>query len=580
MASILVALPVVVAGTSVVILISWLAGRGVWRAWTFLARYHHDGGFSGYIKTRPLLREALRSARKPVTTFEAALIQTEIDILIPPEDKPRRFDYAEGDYKKRLGEWVESEFKRHLHRKDIFDNLIKWKGLEKERLLASRAKRRTLAMGTPERERPIIEVNNPAVIDNNRNKITRYFVVAKSLPGFQHDFQSFVKMSDGFFAPLFLVAGLMSRFDEDWSPVINNYRGQLKDATKHTSRELVELQSFEFNCWLLWGPSIPLCNCAYWRTDAGATNPSIDSLFYQYGFGDENNSIDVLVENGRSAHFRNFVEEWLIQPHAVDGDASSEAPRIVAATPRSLLGKINYGPVIDEARVCRAQSAIRDEKASRLYLDLDENQIRPGPAGSQYYSAYIWVMFVVCGRDGEPIYNGAKERWRNLLPFFEHGNIADAATMQSLKENLAAKTVSALKEIFTRPSDSERGIRIRYACAFDDSNCSDREGVLFPHGEKTPASTRTPPPLNAERKPRPARIISLLEEMANWDLILGRAITDGRLILSDGHLSSGASWLRDAYSSCHLPEVIDAFFKAVESSEATEDNQAPQLEGN
>jgi hypothetical protein len=538
---------------------SWLLVRGPWRAWRFLSRYHHDGTLLGYAKSFPLLCEAILRAGKSVTIFEAALMQTEIDILIPPEKAPSRFE-AGTDYKKALDKWRTKEKNRIQNRKETFDNLIRWKGKEKERLRASEATLRTWSNKERESTRPIITIGNPAEIDNNRDKIARYFKVAKTLPNFQDEFQSFVQMTDGFFAPIYLVSGLMSRFDEDWSPVINNYRKQLENVTNNTSRELMELQSFEFNCWLLWGPSIPLCNCEQWRTEAGRTNQRIDSLFYQYGFGDENNSIDVLIENGRSPHFRNLVSEWLIQPIERGADASSSVPRIVAATPRSLLGKINYGPSINKEKLCKAQSAIGNEKAkaSRLYLALDETQIKlgmhstpdeidikSGPRGSQYYSAYIWVMFVVCNQKGEPIYTGRNERWRNLLPFFEHGNIADATTMQSLKENLAAKVVNALKEIMTRPLDQKRGIRIRYACAFDDPNCSDKEGILFPHGERISMAAQTPLLLDAANDLRPTRIVSLLEKWARWDLILIRAIASGSLILEE----DGAAWpYKDDYS--------------------------------
>jgi hypothetical protein len=574
-----IAVPLVMgAAIFVFILLSWRLGHGAWRAWTFLARYHYDGGLSGYLKTRRLLLEALQKARKSVTAFEAALIQTEIAILIPPEDKPRRFDYPKReDYKTKLAEWQENEAKRRIKQQGIFEDLVKWKVLEKERKLASSAKQRTELKQAPDSERPIININNPAIIDKNRDKVTRYFVVAQSWPDFQHEFQSFVKMNDGFFAPLFLVAGLMSRFDEEWSPIIDNYRSQLKDATEYTSRELAELQSFEFNCWLLWGPSIPLCNCSYWRTGAGMTDPKKDSLFYQYGYGDENNSIDVLVENGRSREFRDKVTEWLIQPNAQGNENFTSEPRIVAAAPRSLIGKINYGPAIATDKICTAQSAIKDKKALRMYLALDKNETAPGCPGSQYYSAYIWVMFVICDRNGAPIHGGKQERWRNLLPFFEHGNIADASTMQSLKENLAAKTVSALKEILTRPGDCERGICIRYACALDDSNCSDTVGVLFPHG-KSQSSTGDgqPPILSGRIKRRPTRIVSLLQEMANWDSILNRAIMDGRLLLPGQNTKCE---LRDDYSSCRLPEVIDGFFRAVEESEAADNRDAAQGDG-
>ncbi len=48
------------------------------------------------------------------------------------------------------------------------------------------------------------------------------------------------------------------------------------------------VQRFEFFCWLLWGPSIPACTCKRWRGSF---------IALQYGYGDENNSFPLLLED-------------------------------------------------------------------------------------------------------------------------------------------------------------------------------------------------------------------------------------------------------------------------------------------
>ena len=73
---------------------------------------------------------------------------------------------------------------------------------------------------------------------------------------------------------------------------------------------------------------------------------------------------------------------------------------------------------------------------------------------SQYYSAYLWIMFVIVDRESGKLFHEEKP-WKNLLAYFEYGNIADASTYQTLKENLVAKLCSSLSEILERPSDRE-----------------------------------------------------------------------------------------------------------------------------
>ena len=66
---------------------------------------------------------------------------------------------------------------------------------------------------------------------------------------------------------------------------------------------------------------------------------------------------------------------------------------------------------------------------------------------SKYYSAYIWIMFSIETMDGKPFF---PQQWKNLLVYFEHGNIAEATTFQTLKESLATKACSSIAEILSK----------------------------------------------------------------------------------------------------------------------------------
>ncbi len=144
-------------------------------------------------------------------------------------------------------------------------------------------------------------------------------------------------------------------------------------------------------------------------------------------------------------------------------------------------------------------------------------------------------MFMVGDENGNPLH---PERWKNLLPFFEHGNIADATTLATLKECLVAKTCSALREIFQRKADEGR-ITIRYACALDDSNCGHE--LLFPS--------------------RQAAILNLLKDAVGRDAILKQAQDQKRLLLP-AHSEKG-----NPFSSCLLPGIVADFYQAIENEE-------------
>src|SRR5262249_9571277 len=135
---------------------------------------------------------------------------------------------------------------------------------------------------------------------------------------------------------------------------------------------------------------------------------------------------------------------------------------------------------------------LRDPNRGRVFLQCDRRdcETREISTSARYYSAYLWIIFVVLDARGQPFYRADSsskiESWKNLLCYFEHGNIADATTYQTLKENLIAKCCSSLKEILQRDRDKRlgpddnAGLKIAYACAFDDSNCGPDHRVLFP----------------------------------------------------------------------------------------------------
>src|ERR1700733_10285680 len=79
-----------------------------------------------------------------------------------------------------------------------------------------------------------------------------------------------------------LVPGVLARYEEDWGPVIDAFgRAVVNSDDDFRYSAARELQLFIFDCWLMWGPSIPICTCPEWHGEVAL----------QYGFGDEDNSL-------------------------------------------------------------------------------------------------------------------------------------------------------------------------------------------------------------------------------------------------------------------------------------------------
>src|SRR5262249_40613877 len=149
-------------------------------------------------------------------------------------------------------------------------------------------------------------------------------------------------------------------------PVIEDYGRQLAQAmpaTRGIGNELTpfgardaelrlqRLQTFLFDCWLLWGPSIPLCTCEAWH--GGRPAP-------QFGVGDENNSLALLFENALSLEeLRRFFGS-----ERVVGEVS--AVKVTGVT-----GVLQWGPSVDSGQISLAQQSLCDPAEDRLALLVD-----------------------------------------------------------------------------------------------------------------------------------------------------------------------------------------------------------------
>jgi len=492
----------------------------------------------------------------PRRRFVGARYYVELQILQPRVSLPSRRDYTAPEYARRLEKAQVAE----LRRRERVRQLLRERLTEEPGVLVAVLgwlfRKLRLARADEQPLGPVAIADFPQ-LDDSRTKIKRYFEALERRALAKADdadrFLTEARFQSGYIAPIFLITGLVNRFaDEDgWNLVLDNYRRLIEKDAFYGS-ELRELRSFLFNCWLLWGPSIQPCSCEAWTM--GGEDPPTD-LMIQYGYGDENNSIDILIKGGLSFDFRAKLSA-ILNRHATD---QVDKPFNVHAAPFVATGRFRWGPSLSDAEVSWAQALVRGGSDAsrrqpmngRLVLECRHNDVTVAGHDAQssgYYSAYLWLMFLLQDSDGRAFH---AEAWKNLFVVFEHGNIADATTYHTLKEQLVAKACVTLAKVLSENGSgvAQGPLRLTYACAFDDTNCGDGDDALFQPerlGRKTPEGA-----LAFEE----TTIVAMLRRSIDR-LPADHVLKSGRLVLPAGAAAGPAN----PYSSCHLPEIIEAFY--------------------
>jgi len=402
-----------------------------------------------------------------------------------------------------------------------------------------------------------------------------------------------IRVKLGFVAPQFLVAGLLSHFEDDWRPVLNAYQHSIPNP-KYRAGAFESLQASQWNCWLVWGPSIPICRCAQWQ----------GKFAYQYGYGDENNSLP-LVELEADAGGQPLTLDPLVAGLAADRRS---------AKLMQLTGRLRWGPqflgqqdesgdggdepgeqgtfdIVDEldrddteddqqARkypMAAAQASLwcgdgpgHTHHSDGLVLQLEQVD-REVDEARVYFSAYLWMMFLVTvavpdqadpevgpqllrrkhyppwpEEPAQRIRVRDARLWEELLPVFVHANIADPAALHFQRRTLVENAVQMLRQLWERRAecfdadDVAKGIRFNLVCSSDYSGC-DCE-VRYPSGE----------PLRGLLQQR-------LAGETNRDFAAAIIVPDPT------ENPTGRPWgLAGYYSSCHLPELVADYFSYID----------------
>jgi hypothetical protein len=437
----------------------------------------------------------------------------------------RRYRQAVAQYRADLGEW-KTKLAAHLTR-------------------FSRGESRDV----------IIEVEDVSQIYARSDEIRNYFGVLATDRSAERQgadrFISQVRVKRGFVAPLHLVAGLLAECEDDWAPVIEDYGDQVAQplpapgggaaetfANREAELKLQRLQTFLFDCWLLWGPSIPMCTCEAWH----GGRPIL-----QFGFGDENNSLSLVFDRP--------VAREKLQGYFASDDVHGVT---LALKVTGVIGTLKWGPSIPPSEISLAQQSICDPDEERLTLHVDELPLLAAgdlaEGSARYYSAYLWSMFVICGEGFEPLFK--EQTWRGVLPFFEHANIAEEQTMAALKNQLVVKTLTTVQRLLRELPR----LHLRFVCAIDESCCGST--LLCP-----------PPATDSMRE--------LMQQVIDTEPAFADLRANGTLSLRlklDQEL-----WRDGEYSSCHLPDLIGRYYdylagrrEADASSDETATSEAPR----
>jgi GNAT superfamily N-acetyltransferase len=362
-----------------------------------------------------------------LSLHKAARLRIEIELVNPLPDRPLRLSYrSKEDYRAAKKTWR--------------DEKQAWKDHVKA------------AMGALVHEEEDdwtidIETCTPLIEDAD---IVRYFNALNNQllrPNQQPIFLSKVTIRSGFVTPLHLLTGVLARYEDDWQPIVEGYgRSIIRPNDPYRYRGPRKMQAFIFDCWLLWGPSIPVCTCPEWHGEVAL----------QYGYGDENNSLTLRSSSPE-------VVRTLAKQNGLDLDGFALRARVT--------GTLKWGPALGDTGFCPAQHAIWQD--NRIVLDIigEPHGIRPTGGTeeqvfAQYYSAYLWVIFVMCDAEtGEPL--NPENKWRDLIPFFVHGNIADREAYDFHSTALARGVLEGCLHLL----QGEPSLALRFVCAIDETAC-------------------------------------------------------------------------------------------------------------
>jgi GNAT superfamily N-acetyltransferase len=504
--------------------------KEVGQSWSLLARsLPRHGRRPRSVQALSILGSLVPRLTQINSLYDAARLRIEIELINPLDPRPLHLDHRNNRkaYRAALKEW-KTDKKRWTQETNA----------RLSELVREESNKRSIDVG-----------DCSALIENP--DVEKYFdALTRSRLGRSRQpvFLSKVAFQTGFLAPMHLVTGVLARYEEDWGPVIDAFgRAVVNSDDDFRYSAARELQLFIFDCWLMWGPSIPICTCPEWHGEVAL----------QYGFGDEDNSLILRCPSPQVLRLLDQDNPSYLEPGdsaSSDKPAESTSARKPEKSPIArrarVTGTLKWGPSLRQSAICPAQQAIWTDK--RLVVDITQgtpaDSIRiAGGTEEQvfalYYSAYLWIAFVMCesednAPDNDKPFN-REEKWRDLIPFFMHANIANRDTYSLYCEQLAHSALEGVLQILLDQKESK--LVLRFACAVDESGCGYQ--LLYA------------PPADTTIRQKMVVLADVLRASADSET---RSALD-RLRIGDQR-QSPALLMQGDYSACALPDIINKYF--------------------
>lgn len=255
-------------------------------------------------------------------------------------------------------------------------------------------------------------------------------------------------------APLRLVAGLITRLDENWPPLVASYKMLVQNSQLD---RLDDLHYFIEFCWLAWGPSI---------LTTSLLDQNNTFMVIQAAFGDEANSLPLIMKkakwNSMEVKFKNRYYGWPVS-----------LKNVIVVRPGS-------DRFFDEFQIDEYlfkdiffDTNLADTKQVALYLPHDDDGYLEGEINTIisaqeacYSTAYVWLMLEQIDKE-EVTTEGLRDitmKPGKVIPFFEHANLGTTKGLMFLQHCLARKAIYHILECEIDPEYKDKGY-YRFATA-------------------------------------------------------------------------------------------------------------------
>lgn len=243
-----------------------------------------------------------------------------------------------------------------------------------------------------------------------------------------------VKISQGFLSSNILLSGLLERYKNDWGNLVDKY---IATASNETHKDKIYASELYYTfAWLLWGPSYQI------------ENQDGHYKLCQYSFGDESNSINIILNDDEK-----LKKIWEELESNKNGILCSLECKIFDSKKYINYNRDKFNPVNTYFNNKVADNGLG------FVLEPFEYDIKFNYAARNYYStAYVWIMFETLKNETNPFLP------QKTITFFEHANMANDINYYECINSLINKSFLHFDAVF---SETELKRKYRYCISMN-----------------------------------------------------------------------------------------------------------------